>query len=351
MKELFMIKSKVFTKLVETGYETYVVGGAVRDALLGKPSRDIDIACAISEDALRSVFTRVVAIGREKQSYLVFHQGERAEVTLMVDTPIEEDLKRRDFTVNAIAAAGSVLIDPFNGQRALKEKRLSQVTSQSFIHDPIRLLRAVRMEQQLDVTMDAKTFSSFVENRELLFTASKERIIQELLKLRNEIKHSSRVLELLETLGFAVSEEFAPQLIKIAQRSDTSFLAVLLTDKRRVSLLPKKLKQRVLLYHAYVERVPTSIDLLRLNREEVRDVSFLRELRGSKTNLLDQYDRLPIKDIGDLSVTGLDLIQAGVEQGPEIAHVKTQLLIRILNGKLNNEKETLLRFVKQEMIT
>mgnify|MGYP002777122242 CR=1 FL=1 len=193
-----------------TSIETYIIGGFVRDLLLGRASKDIDFVCVgngialakevskqLGKNAHFSVFKtygtasihfdayQLEFVGARKESYRA--ESRNPEV---VEGTLEDDQNRRDFTINAMAIslnAGNVgqLIDPFDGQADLKRKliRTPLDPAITFSDDPLRMMRAIRFASQLGFDIDADTFDALVAQRERIKIITQERITDELNKI------------------------------------------------------------------------------------------------------------------------------------------------------------------------
>ncbi len=169
----------------------YLVGGCVRDLLLGLTPKDYDLVTLheprpLAEEIARAVGGRPVLLGKALfPLYRIVGREVTVDVLAAEDGGIEEDLRRRDFTVNALAfeTARSRLIDPLGGMRDLEEKRLRAVSATAFERDPLRLLRAFRLAAQLNLHLDAATEQAIVARAALLRNAAGERVREELYAL------------------------------------------------------------------------------------------------------------------------------------------------------------------------
>jgi tRNA nucleotidyltransferase (CCA-adding enzyme) len=182
--------------------ETYLVGGFVRDYLLGKESKDIDL---ITEGNPEEIAQRVAKelkgnfFGFKKEkltqkrnvvyTVIVPFEGEHYRVDISHFENLLEDLRERDFTINAMAinlhdfVSGKFeVIDPFGGQEDLKRKLIRAVDFKNLTADPLRMLRAYRFAQALDFKIDPALRDFVRKNAYLIKTVSKERIVTELLK-------------------------------------------------------------------------------------------------------------------------------------------------------------------------
>jgi tRNA nucleotidyltransferase/poly(A) polymerase len=190
------------------GEGAWVVGGAVRDELLGRPLVDLDVACGEPERAAKDYADRaggaVFPLSDHHGAWRVARRdGRTVDFTPLPVDGIEADLATRDFTVNAIARplAGGEEVDPFGGLTDLRDKRLRTVSSSVFADDPLRLLRAVRFEQELGFRMDEETERLVREHAALVTRPAGERILDELSRLEAASFRRLDELGLLEPLG------------------------------------------------------------------------------------------------------------------------------------------------------
>ncbi|TWT07642.1 CCA tRNA nucleotidyltransferase [Planococcus sp. CPCC 101016] len=193
---------RVIGILKESGYQAYMVGGAVRDYLIGELPHDIDVASSASPQQVKALFKRTVDTGIEHGTVLVLIDGEGIEVTTFRTEgsysdnrrpdsvefvqSLEEDLKRRDFTINAMAMTEDLhIIDPFGGKDDLQKQIIRAVgdPDERFQEDALRMLRAVRFSGQLDFDIDQKTLYSIQRHAELIQMVAVERLKSEIDKI------------------------------------------------------------------------------------------------------------------------------------------------------------------------
>lgn len=206
--------------LEDAGHETWCVGGAVRDALLGLPNLDWDLATAARPEQVRRLFRRTIPVGEKFGTIGVLDpQGRLHEVTTFrhdvrtdgrhaeveFGASLDEDLARRDFTVNAIAWSPSRqrLHDPFGGRVDLGRGVLRAVgeARQRMVEDRLRALRALRFAGRFGLTIDDATWRAIVESAGALHRLSKERIQQELVKTLEQVGRPSDALLLWKRSG------------------------------------------------------------------------------------------------------------------------------------------------------
>ena len=196
--------TEVLNMLYDKGFEAYLVGGCVRDALMGKAPHDFDLTTNATPDEMLSCFSemKIIETGLKHGTVTVVSDGENVEITtyridgkyvdnrhpeeVLFTRNIHEDLSRRDFTVNAIAySPKDGIVDIFDGQKDIKNKIIRCVGSPDnrFAEDGLRIIRALRFASVLGFTINEKTSESIHNNKELLKNISAERIFAELKKL------------------------------------------------------------------------------------------------------------------------------------------------------------------------
>ncbi|MBS4209785.1 CCA tRNA nucleotidyltransferase [Bacillus sp. FJAT-50079] len=202
MKQLFEKAIPLIERIENHGFEAFFVGGCVRDWLLDRPIHDVDIATSATPEEIKAIFRATVDIGIEHGTILVIENGTGFEVTTYraesdyIDfrrpssvefiRSLHEDLKRRDFTMNAMAMDKSMnIIDPFHGKKALMEKRIVTVgePAERFNEDALRLMRAVRFVSQLGFLLNLETEKAIATYAPLLNKIAIERITAEMIKL------------------------------------------------------------------------------------------------------------------------------------------------------------------------
>lgn len=203
---------EILNQLHEHGFEAYIVGGCVRDALLGREPEDWDITTSAKPEQVKQLFRRTIDTGIQHGTVTVMMDKEGFEVTTYrIDGEYEdgrhpkeveftanllEDLKRRDFTINAMAySKEDGIVDAFDGMGDLKRKMVRCVgdAEERFSEDALRMLRAVRFSAQLDFTVEEKTKEAIVKKADTLSKISAERVRVELDKLLSS-DHPERLL-------------------------------------------------------------------------------------------------------------------------------------------------------------
>ena len=225
---------QVAETLEKAGFEAYVVGGCTRDLMLGKSPKDWDLTTNAKPEEIQALFPEHYAnndygtIGVKTESEYEtlkvieitpyrtesgYSDARRPdEVTFGVS--LEEDLKRRDFTVNALAyrIATNELVDRFGGMSDLEARRIKAVgdPNERFAEDALRMMRAVRLAAELDFVIDGETMAAIEQNNELLKRISTERVTGEFLRIVQSDTAMQGIIY-LEKLGLL--QHFLPELL------------------------------------------------------------------------------------------------------------------------------------------
>jgi poly(A) polymerase/tRNA nucleotidyltransferase (CCA-adding enzyme) len=224
----------VTKKLEDAGFESYLVGGCVRDLIVGLEPKDWDVTTNATPEQIQAVFpdsfyendygTVGVKTGSEDERTAIVevtpyrvesgYSDKRRPDSVKFGTSLLEDLARRDFTVNAIALdSKGQIIDPYDGQKDIKDKVIRAVgnASERFNEDALRMLRAVRLIAELDFGIDGETAAAISENSKHLSHVSRERVRDELIRILKS-KQPMNALVLAQKLG--ILEFIAPDLVR-----------------------------------------------------------------------------------------------------------------------------------------
>lgn len=221
----------LLNRLEESGFEAFIVGGSVRDSILGKDPSDYDITTNALPEEIEDVFKdfKTILVGKEFGTVVVVGDKANVEITtyrieeeyldgrrpssVSFSSNIVEDLRRRDFTINAMAYSKKRgLIDPFGGREDLDKKIIKTVGSpkERFLEDHLRILRCVRFSSTLGFEIEDETLKAAKEMSGLLAKISAERIREELFKILLS-KKPSYGIRLLHDLN--ILEIIIPELI------------------------------------------------------------------------------------------------------------------------------------------
>ncbi|MBM4182626.1 MAG: CCA tRNA nucleotidyltransferase [Gemmatimonadetes bacterium] len=397
-------------KLEEAGHDTWAVGGAVRDVLLGRPSGDWDLATGARPAEVQRIFRRTVPLGVEHGTVGVLKDDTLYEVTTFrrdVETDgrhavvafaqtIEEDLARRDFTINAIAwhPLREELLDPFGGVADMERLVLRTVgrPEERFREDYLRILRAFRFAGLFRMEIEAATWAALCELVDHLTSLSAERIRDELVKVLDADAAPSRALGLyaasgalrvlyaeLEALSHAWPggrERWALSMGAVDEvpkgRSMLRLAALLreLTPAETAALL-----MRLRFSNAQVDETAYRAAAAPLPEASADSAAFRRWLSASGPGRLAALARLdlaralaerrigaadrvgavvaswrrartvrgsaPPLAVGDLALDGRGLIALGLKPGPHFGRILDELLDWVLEDPTRNERQQL----------
>ncbi len=273
--------ANVVNTLQQAGYEAYVVGGAVRDLLVGLKPKDFDVATNATPEQVKGLFRRAFIIGRRfRIVHVVYGRGREHEVIEVstfrayldnaaaeqvagnertskselagmqhaVDStgrvlrdnvwgPQEEDAARRDFTINAMYydPRRQIVVDYHGGLKDVQARRIRMIgdAATRYREDPVRIIRAVRFAAKLGAlgfAIDPKTASPLVQSQQLLADVPQSRLFDEMLKLL-QTGHSIATIEKLKSLGLA--RGIYPLLDVVVERADQPFVRAALQDTDR----------------------------------------------------------------------------------------------------------------------
>lgn len=392
MKEPFLSALPIIEDIQKAGYEAYFVGGSVRDFLLGKDIHDVDIATSATPAELKAIFPKTVDVGIAHGTIIVIRNGQGFEVTtyrteteykdyrrpesVSFVRQLTEDLKRRDFTMNAIAMdKNGSLVDPFDGQKALKDKVIETVGSadERFQEDALRLMRAVRFVSQLGFRLEPETEKAIEVHAHLLQHIAVERVMSEMVKMLDG-PHKAEAFQillksglyqylpslfserdvLLTSLDYGVSTLNENQMWLLALHfSNTADSAGQL---KKWKLPAKKIKALVRDLDFLKQRIDhdwTAYHLFTAGRdsavlvETVYQVIQHRPADSSVKRINDNFDKLAIKARDQLAVTGDDLlIWADAPGGPWVKELLENIIKAVLDGAVANDKQEIRRWIK-----
>lgn len=374
---------QIIETLNQHGYEAYAVGGCVRDTLLNRIPEDWDITTSARPEQVKALFRRTIDTGIQHGTVTIMDGKEGYEVTTYrIDGEYEdgrhpntveftsdllEDLKRRDFTINAMAYSHQTgIVDAFDGVKDLQQGIIRCVgnAAERFTEDALRVLRAIRFSAQLNFAIEPSTREAIESLAPGIAKVSKERIQIELSKILLS-DHPQNLKDVYKTgISQYVSRAFAaipweslripPSLPQEKYVRWAAFLR-LVTPNQAVEVL-KDLKldnDTIAKVKTLVtwSGIPISADFVTIRKSmsemepEVWDSLLLLnecndDLRELTSKIRSDGDCLSLKD---LAVNGQDLIAAGIKPGKEIGMILEQMLNDVLEHPEENQKEVLLK--------
>jgi hypothetical protein len=308
----------------------------VRDELLGRAVVDLDIACRDPEAAARRYGGPVFPLSDRHGAWRVaLEDGRTVDFTPLRDG-IEGDLATRDFTINAIARPleGGDDVDPFGGRDDLRRRSVRAVLPSVFEDDPLRLLRAVRLEDELGFAMDAETERLVRMNAELVTRPAGERILAELTRLSDAGYERLAALGLLEVLGGTVE-----RLRTLTEPSPEMRLVAVFGD--RLGGLPVSNELRR--YAAALLRAKAPADIsprsvFRFRRATEPWALDAARFAGAGTEFESAIEEARMRDPAEPLLRGDEL---GLPPGPEIGRLLALVEEERASGTISTAEEAL----------
>lgn len=383
--------SAVLSVLRNSGYEAYIVGGSVRDSLLGLTPHDFDITTSALPEKTIELFSsfKLVTTGLKHGTVTIISEGHPVEVTtfridgdykdsrhpteVLFTNSITADLSRRDFTVNAMAYDDERgVIDPFDGQSDLKLGIIRTVgnAEQRFSEDSLRIMRAFRFSAQLGFRIEDATIYAAKSMKSGLANVSRERIAVEFLKLITSEDPDYALNKMKEcgifeyVLGEHVPSDAQIQALASAPRSERARLAMLLCsapeEARKAILAGLKLSNKLTSNTLTISK--------RLTERLFGDETAARRFIGSCGELVEDtlgaaralgsldadFEALVRENLAkklcfsykDLAVSGKEIMSLGA-LGKEVGEVLEYLLEHLIKEPEDNHREVLIALAEK----
>ncbi|MER2112120.1 MAG: CCA tRNA nucleotidyltransferase [Solibacillus isronensis] len=368
---------EVIKKIEHAGFEAFIVGGAVRDYYLQKENNDVDIATSALPEEIQTIFSQTIDVGIAHGTVIVLDCGEPIEVTTYrtestysdhrrPDTVefvrnLQEDLKRRDFTMNAMALSQTgEYIDYYDGRQHIDSKVICAVgePDQRFEEDALRMLRAVRFAAQLHFSIEENTFDAIRQKAASIEYVAIERIQVELSKIFISA-HAAFGIEYMEktTLSNFLNGDFTSSdwtrfysedrqvgwaYFCLVNGSDLTLLT-----KYRCSNKDKLFVKTVLDAYESLLSGMSLADLMRFDPMILKTAYQFtiwqnHKLESSYEQLMARKNTLPIQHVNELAITGKDLLEwSPKKRGSWIKQSLDAAVEAVLNGKVQNDKQQL----------
>lgn len=385
----------ILNTLEKNGYKAYVVGGCVRDFIMGIEPHDIDISTSATPNEVKELFNKTIDTGIEHGTVTVLVNKEPYEVTtfridgdyidnrkpehVSYTNDVYEDMLRRDFTVNAIGYNNTDgFVDYFDGFKDIENKIIRGVGDpvKRFTEDALRMIRAIRFSATCNFTIEPNTYEAIILKRELLKNISVERIREEFTKLlmsnNNEkielfvetklIKYyredfyqylKENILEIKEYLKYSKknpiylysalfhnlsSDETLKQMKYLKWDNNTikSVSTIVSAFNEKIEKTPYYIRKMISKYG--VENTKAILFF----KEKIDNTSYETQLNEVNITLENKYPT----DVKGLNINGDDLKNIGITNGKEIGNCLKYLLdIALINPEIN-EKELLIEQCK-----
>ena len=390
---------QIISKLEKADFEAYAVGGCVRDSILGRSPEDWDITTSAKPEEVKKLFSTTIDTGLQHGTVTVVIEKEGFEVTtfrldgdytdgrhpdrVAFTSSLTEDLRRRDFTINAMAYSEKRgLIDEFDGERDLEDGIIRAVgdACERFSEDALRMLRAIRFAGQLNFKIADETFDAIKELSPNIAKVSVERIAKELEKLL--LSGNPEYIALVYETG--IFSVIAPEVAMLFENGEISASTKALS---RASFPEKKelyqIRLAIFLEGLGADKAANLLKRLKLDNDTINTVKkllglSLREVENNETDmrrtvkeaghkmmplLLEMRRAKGLKDnkdlyqtvidngyctsISELNINGKDLMDAGIPKGALIGSTLERLLELVIEKPELNTRESLLLEVRR----
>ena len=359
MKELGL---EIINKLIKNGFDSYIVGGYVRDSLLNIKSNDVDITTSAKPKEIKDIFPDCEIKSDSYGAVIVNYKNYRFDVTTMREEmeyldsrhpssiiyvdDLKKDLLRRDFTINALCFdKDGKLIDLIGGKKDLDKKIIKTIgePNKSFSDDALRILRAIRFASLLGFTLSDEVKEAIEKNKHLLIRLSSSRKKEELDKIFGS-KKALEGIKLIQELDL-VNELNLTNLDRIKDYSDiVGIWAMINTDSYSFPPNEKELIDKVNIVYEM-----DNLDNLVLYHYGC----YVNVLAGinkgiKKKDIITKYEKLPIKRRDEINISAKEMCEVlNKEQGSFIGKLYRIIEDKILIGDLENDNSKIKKFIKE----
>ncbi len=368
---------KILRRLEKAGHEAYFVGGFVRDFLMGRSTKDIDITTSARPEEVKELFSRVKETGAAFGTLTVLEDGFAFEVTtfrsearydnhrhpeeITFSDSLAADLARRDFTINQLVMDQSGRILDHHGGRKDLEKGLIRAigdAEERFEEDALRMLRAFRFQAELGFSLEESTARALHAKGRLIAAISIERVQDELLKLLPAPRARLALRSMLD-VSFAASLFGSVEGVRILAASPHAFDAVTafalmavvdgldIETWRFSKAFTKQVETVRKLHEATRDGGFTPLHVFETGKRACERADRVNRLLGGadqRERIRAIDERLPIRKREEMALKGGDIAQAfKVKDKKHIGTTHEELLRAVLEGRVENDKEALLR--------
>ena len=351
----------VLEKIEENGFEAYIVGGYVRDYLLGIESSDIDVCTNARVKDIMEIFKDTNCTSNEYGSVKIItdklrvdittyrrdlrYNGDRRKVEIEYVDNLIDDINRRDFTMNTICMnKDKGIIDILNGQKDIENRIIRCVGNieDRINEDPLRMLRAVRFATTLGFVIEEELYRKLKENKALISQLSRERIKEELTKILIS-KNAIMGLNMLEDLGFLpyIGIKYNDNIVNVADICGMYSQLELLED------FPFSKEEK-----DNIKGIQDILEYGKIDNNVLFDYGLYLsmvagEILGVDKEVVTSIDKeLPIRRVKDINVTSDVICELlGTEPGKVISDVYDELKDNILFSRLENNNDSIREYI------
>ena len=351
---------KILSLIEENGFEAYVVGGYVRDFLLDKDTKDIDICTNARVVELVDIFNDFNIVsnnyGAVKITYNDYkfdittyreelkYNGNRRSLEIKYIDNLVEDIKRRDFTCNTLCMSkeGNI-IDVLNGKEDIDNKIIRCVgdVNKKLTEDPLRMLRAIRFATVLDFKLDKELYDTILEKRELVGTLSTTRIKEELTKILVS-KKATKGLNYLKRLKLTEYMGIEYEKVKVVSDICGMYSQIIFIREYPFTIKEKE----------SIDKINKLVNSGRIDKYSIIEYglyicSVAGDILGYKKRDIIKMDKeLSIKDKNDINITGHEICNIlGCKPSKVIGMVYDEVLVQIVEKNIKNEKNDISNYI------
>lgn len=373
--EQYIAALNIVKELEKNGFSAYIVGGYVRDTLLNIKSNDIDITTNALPDDLNHLFKIIDSTANKYLSCKVMYEGYEFEITTFrtdieyinhrhpvtkIVKNLEEDLKRRDFTINALALdSRGKIIDLCDGLLDIKNKLVRVIGDpfKRFDEDVLRIFRGCYLVSKLNFDIEDSTFKGMQASAKYVTYLSDERIFDELTKIL-KLSHYKKALSYLiktSVLNYLKLDKVIEYVINSNVRpSIDDIIAISIYINTGYEFKAANNKKRLYFDAAFLAKEGfTNLNLYKYDLDTIILADKIRAFVDNRNTNFDELVKtklaLPISSRKDLKVNANDLIKyINKPQGPWINELLHKIEKAVLENKIKNEKSEILNFIKED---
>ncbi len=383
--------SVIIKQLKSAGFEAYIVGGCIRDILLGRTPEDWDVCTSALPDEVTNTIHgyNVIKTGIAHGTVTAVKEKNICEITtfrydgeyadhrrpdnVVFTRSLNDDLARRDFSVNAMAFSEETgIVDLYNGQQDLKNSsiRCVGIPETRFTEDSLRILRALRFSSVLNFQIEPSTAQAMFLCSDLIAYVAKERIYQEFKKL------------LCGSSAYRILQDYKSIFFKFLICSELEKNARFLRNATQEF----PLRYALLFYNTSIDMALHNLSNLKADKKTISEVDFLIKNNSAnyfldsqsikktlssfgkeKTKMLFEYvsithnftenekhgiqtliEKIPVITLKELEINGNDIINLGFKKGVEIKKILNLALNAVLQNNCKNDKTSLVEFILKE---
>ncbi len=386
MKSYYEKGREIIKKLMDSGYQAFFVGGFVRDRLLGINTEDIDITTDATPQEVIELFPKVKETGAKYGTVTVFMGAHNFEITtfrtegeylnhrkpkaVSFAKGIEEDLERRDFTINAFAMDyEEEIIDMFYGKQDLQDRLIRAIGDPNlrFNEDALRILRAFRFVSKLGFDIESTTYDCIIKDMSLLKKIANERILTEIKKILQN-PYSKKAMDLLFEAGFGIAFPELGKGLGFLKASNWNHLNSLeffalcfylenqeVPENWRFSNKERSIIEKIMeLVSVTEEDSYNELLIYRLGLDiplMANEVSRLLDPKNDQVDLIKKiHNELPIRKTCDLAFKGQDILElTTLKNANTIGDIIDQLTYMVISKQLPNDYQALKKYTLELM--